>query len=139
MRLSFVCPVAPGVSVISVIGVDLAINLTSALLSCIIGGYNGDTSVDAILIERPYSFRVMLTLDERDRLQQEADRRALRMTDIVRSFIRQLPENKNKDTLVIPFDPSLVVPGYVADVYVNEPGLSVPGYVADVHRVQMGE
>ena len=89
----------------------------------------------------------MLTLDERDRLQQEADRRALRMTDIVRWFIRQLPEIKNKDTLVIPnkdslvipFDSSLVVPGYVADVHVNEPGLSVPGYVADVHRVQMGE
>lgn len=84
-------------SAISVIKVNFVINLASVLLSCIISGYNGDTSVEAILIERPYSFRVMLTLDERDRLQQEADRRALRMTDIVRWFIRQLPENKNKD------------------------------------------
>ena len=57
------------------------------------------TQAEASLIDRPYSFRVTLTREERDQLQQEADRQGLSMTDIIRLFIRRLPENKNKEIL----------------------------------------
>ena len=49
------------------------------------------------MIDRSYSFRVTLTREERDWLQQEADHQGLRMTDIVRSFIKRLPRSKSKD------------------------------------------
>ena len=55
------------------------------------------TQAEVSLIDRPYSFRVNLTREERDQLQQEADRQGLSMTDIIRLFIRQLPEDKNKE------------------------------------------
>lgn len=50
------------------------------------------------MTKREYSFRVMLSEQERARLQQEAERTGLTMTDVVRQFIRQLPEVKNEQS-----------------------------------------
>ncbi len=47
--------------------------------------------------KRSYSFRVLLSDDEKDRLQQEADHQGLSMTDIVRQWIRRLPKNETEE------------------------------------------
>ena len=48
--------------------------------------------------KRSYSFRALLSDDERDRLQQEANHQGLNMTDVVRQWIRKLPKNETKET-----------------------------------------
>jgi hypothetical protein len=70
-------------------------------------------------------------------LTQEADRRGLKMTDIVRLLIRKLPKNKNKEIVTngsstnAEASGSLFTPGCVSSIHINSPGLNVCGYVAD--------
>lgn len=53
------------------------------------------------MVKREYSFRVALSEQEKEQLQQEADRLGLSMTDVVRQFIRQLPKGKDDESNTI--------------------------------------